>query len=177
MSVEVTGPAEVTAADITTDSETTILNPDLHLATVAEGATLHMTMTADKGRGYVSAEENKARNDDMPIGVLPIDSIYTPIERVNYQVEDTRVGQRDDFDKLTLDIWTNGSITPSDSISLAAKILTQHLEMFVDLTDRAQNTNVMVEKEESHKEKNARNVNRGIRFVSSFLQLFETSWD
>ncbi|EKK20774.1 DNA-directed RNA polymerase alpha subunit [Fructilactobacillus florum 8D] len=153
MSVEVTGPAEVTAADITTDSETTILNPDLHLATVAEGATLHMTMTADKGRGYVSAEENKARNDDMPIGVLPIDSIYTPIERVNYQVEDTRVGQRDDFDKLTLDIWTNGSITPSDSISLAAKILTQHLEMFVDLTDRAQNTNVMVEKEESHKEK------------------------
>lgn len=153
LSINVTGPADVTAADITTDSETTILNPDLHIATVAEGATLHMTMTANKGRGFVSAEENKARNDDMPIGVLPIDSIYTPIERVNYQVEDTRVGQRDDFDKLTLDVWTNGSISPSDAISLAAKILSQHLEMFVDLTDRAQNANVMVEKEETHKEK------------------------
>ncbi len=145
--------AEILAADITTDSETTILNPDLHIATVAEGATLHMTMTANKGRGFVSAEENKARNDDMPIGVLPIDSIYTPIERVNYQVEDTRVGQRDDFDKLTLDVWTNGSISPSDAISLAAKILSQHLDMFVDLTDRAQKANVMVEKEETHKEK------------------------
>ncbi|ANZ57948.1 DNA-directed RNA polymerase subunit alpha [Fructilactobacillus lindneri] len=153
MSINVTGPADVTAGDIVTDSDTTILNPDLHIATVAEGATLHMTMTANKGRGYVSAEENKARNDDMPIGVLPVDSIYTPIERVNYQVEDTRVGQRDDFDKLTLDVWTDGSITPSDSISLAAKILSQHLDMFVGLTDRAQKANVMVEKEESHKEK------------------------
>ena len=153
LSINVTGPADVTAADITTDSETTILNPDLHIATVAEGATLHMTMTANKGRGFVSAEENKARNDDMPIGVLPIDSIYTPIERVNYQVEDTRVGQCDDFDKLTLDVWTNGSISPSDAISLAAKILSQHLDMFVDLTDRAQKANVMVEKEETHKEK------------------------
>lgn len=153
LSINVTGPADVTAADITTDSETTILNPDLHIATVAEGATLHMTMTANKGRGFVSAEENKARNDDMPIGVLPIDSIYTPIEHVNYQVEDTRVGQRDDFDKLTLDVWTNGSISPSDAISLAAKILSQHLDMFVDLTDRAQKANVMVEKEETHKEK------------------------
>ncbi|WP_429971389.1 DNA-directed RNA polymerase subunit alpha [Fructilactobacillus sp. Tb1] len=153
LSINVTGPADVTAADIVSDSETTILNPDLHIATVAEGATLHMTMTANKGRGFVSAEENKARNDDMPIGVLPIDSIYTPIERVNYQVEDTRVGQRDDFDKLTLDVWTNGSISPSDAISLAAKILSQHLDMFVDLTDRAQKANVMVEKEETHKEK------------------------
>ncbi|POH06818.1 DNA-directed RNA polymerase subunit alpha [Fructilactobacillus lindneri] len=153
MSINVTGPADVTAGDIVTDSDTTILNTDLHIATVAEGATLHMTMTANKGRGYVSAEENKARNDDMPIGVLPVDSIYTPIERVNYQVEDTRVGQRDDFDKLTLDVWTDGSITPSDSISLAAKILSQHLDMFVGLTDRAQKANVMVEKEESHKEK------------------------
>ncbi|USS85621.1 DNA-directed RNA polymerase subunit alpha [Fructilactobacillus myrtifloralis] len=153
MSVNVTGPADVTGADLVTDSDTTILNPDLHIATVAEGATLHMTVTANKGRGYVSAEENKARNDEMPIGVLPVDSIYTPIERVNYQVEDTRVGQRDDFDKLTLDVWTNGSITPSEAISLAAKVLSQHLEMFVDLTDKAQQANVMVEKEESHKEK------------------------
>ncbi|USS86286.1 DNA-directed RNA polymerase subunit alpha [Fructilactobacillus cliffordii] len=153
MSINVTGPADVTGADLVTDSDTTVLNPDLHIATVAEGATLHMTVTANKGRGYVSAEENKARNDDMPIGVLPVDSIYTPIERVNYQVEDTRVGQRDDFDKLTLDVWTNGSITPSEAISLAAKVLSQHLEMFVDLTDKAQQANVMVEKEESHKEK------------------------
>ncbi|MCF6514791.1 DNA-directed RNA polymerase subunit alpha [Lactobacillus sp. S2-2] len=153
MSIDVTGPANVTAGDIMADGDVTIINPDLHIATVAEGATFHMTMTADEGRGYVSAEENKARNDGMPIGVLPIDSIYTPIERVNYQVEDTRVGQRDDYDKLTLDIWTNGSISASDSVSLAAKILNQHLEMFVDLTDRAKNAEVMVEKEEGHKEK------------------------
>ncbi|KRN42670.1 DNA-directed RNA polymerase subunit alpha [Fructilactobacillus fructivorans] len=153
MSINVTGPADVTAGDIVTDSDVEILNPDLHIATVADGATFHMNMTANKGRGYVSAEENKAKNDGMPIGVLPVDSIYTPIERVNYQVEDARVGQRDDYDKLTLDVWTNGSITPSDAISLAAKILNQHFQLFIDLTDRAKNANVMVEKEESHKEK------------------------
>lgn len=112
-----------------------------------------MRLTANKGRGYVSAVENKKRSSEMPIGVLPVDSIYTPIERVNYQVESTRVGQRDDFDKLTLDIWTDGSITPSEAVSLAAKILTEHLEMFVDLTDEAKNTEIMVEKEETHKEK------------------------
>lgn len=153
MEINVTGPAQVTAGDIQADGDVTILNPDLHIATVAEGATFHMRMTANKGRGYVSADENKARNDGMPIGVLPVDSIYTPIERVNYQVENARVGQRSDYDKLTLDVWTDGSITPSEAISLAAKILNDHLAMFVDLTDEAKNTEVMVEKEETHKEK------------------------
>lgn len=153
MEINVTGPAQVTAGDIQADGDVTVLNPDLHIATVAEGSTFHMRMTANKGRGYVSADENKARNDGMPIGVLPVDSIYTPIERVNYQVENARVGQRSDFDRLTLDVWTDGSITPSEAISLAAKILNDHLAMFVDLTDEAKNTEVMVEKEETHKEK------------------------
>ena len=153
MEINVTGPAQVTAGDIQADGDVTVLNPDLHSATVAEGSTFHMRMTANKCRGYVSADENKARNDGMPIGVLPVDSIYTPIERVNYQVENARVGQRSDFDKLTLDVWTDGSITPSEAISLAAKILNDHLAMFVDLTDEAKNTEVMVEKEETHKEK------------------------
>lgn len=153
MEINVTGPAQVTAGDIQADGDVTVLNPDLHIATVAEGSTFHMRMTANKGRGYVSADENKARNDGMPIGVLPVDSIYTPIERVNYQVENARVGQRSDFDKLTLDVWTDGSITPSEAVSLAAKILNDHLSMFVDLTDEAKNTEVMVEKEETHKEK------------------------
>ena len=121
--------------------------------TVADGAVFHARMTANKGRGYVSATENKAKAEDMPIGVLPIDSIYTPIERVNYQVEKTRVGQKNDYDKLTLDVWTNGSITPSEAISLSAKILTEHLTLFVDLTDEAKNAEIMVEKEETHKEK------------------------
>jgi DNA-directed RNA polymerase subunit alpha len=153
LEIDVIGPADVTAGDIQADGDVTVLNPDLHIATVAEGATFHMRLTANKGRGYVSAVENKKRSSEMPIGVLPVDSIYTPIERVNYQVESTRVGQRDDFDKLTLDIWTDGSITPSEAVSLAAKILTEHLEMFVDLTDEAKNTEIMVEKEETHKEK------------------------
>ncbi|GKT03173.1 DNA-directed RNA polymerase subunit alpha [Furfurilactobacillus sp. WILCCON 0119] len=153
MDIDVKGPAIVTAGDIQTDADVEIMNPDLYICTVADGATFHMHLTANKGRGYVSADENKARQDDMPIGVLPIDSIYTPIERVNYQVENTRVGQRDDYDKLTLDVWTDGSITPSEAISLAAKILTEHLTMFVDLTDTAKNAEIMVEKEETHKEK------------------------
>lgn len=153
LEIDVIGPADVTAGDIVGDSDVTVLNPDLHIATVAEGTNFHMRLTANRGRGYVSAVENKQRSSEMPIGVLPVDSIYTPIERVNYQVESTRVGQRDDFDKLTLDVWTNGSITPSEAVSLAAKILTEHLEMFVDLTDEAKNTEIMVEKEETHKEK------------------------
>ncbi|KRN03116.1 DNA-directed RNA polymerase subunit alpha [Levilactobacillus senmaizukei DSM 21775 = NBRC 103853] len=153
MEINVKGPAQVTAGDIVTGADVDVLNPDLYIATVADGATFHMRMTADKGRGYVSADENKARNTDMPIGVLAVDSIYTPIERVNYQVENARVGQRADYDKLTLDVWTNGSINPSEAIALAAKILTEHLAMFVDLTDEAKNAEIMVEKEETHKEK------------------------
>ena len=152
LELDVKGPAEVTAGDIQGDGDVTILNPDLHIATVADGAELHIQMTADKGRGYSSADDNKARMD-LAIGVLPIDSIYTPIERVNYTVENTRVGQNNDYDKLTLDVWTNGSLTPTEAVSLAAKILTSHLTMFVNLTEEAQSAQVMVEREESHQEK------------------------
>ena len=153
LELDVKGPAEVTASDIQGDNEVTILNPDLHIATVADGAELHIKLTADKGRGYLSANDNKARMDDLAIGVLPIDSIYTPIERVNYTVENARGGQRNDYDKLTLDGWTDGALTPTEAVSLGAKILTEHLAMFVDLTETAQNAQVMVEKEETHKEK------------------------
>ncbi|UNL43033.1 DNA-directed RNA polymerase subunit alpha [Ligilactobacillus agilis] len=153
LEINVVGPMDVTAGDINGSSDVEILNPDLHIATVAEGTSFHVRMNADKGRGYVSASDNKAKNDEMPIGVLAIDSIYTPIERVNYQVEKTRVGQKNDYDKLTLDVWTNGSITPSEAISLSAKILTEHLTLFVDLTDEAKNAEIMIEKEETHKEK------------------------
>ncbi len=153
LEIDVKGPATVTAGDIQGDSDVEILNPDQYICTVADGVTFHAILTADTGRGYVSADENKARKDDMPIGVLPIDSIYTPIERVNYQVENTRVGQRDDYDKLTLDVWTDGSITPSEATSLSAKILTEHLALFVNLTDEAKDAEIMVEKEETHKEK------------------------
>jgi DNA-directed RNA polymerase subunit alpha len=152
LELDVKGPAEVTAGDIQGDGDVTILNPDLHIATVDDGAELHIQMTADKGRGYSSADDNKARMD-LAIGVLPIDSIYTPIERVNYTVENTRVGQNNDYDKLTLDVWTNGSLTPTEAVSLAAKILTSHLTMFVNLTEEAQSAQVMVEREESHQEK------------------------
>ncbi len=152
LELNVKGPAEVTAGDIQGDGDVTVLNPDLHIATVADGAELHIQMTADKGRGYSSADDNKARMD-LAIGVLPIDSIYTPIERVNYTVENTRVGQNNDYDKLTLDVWTNGSLTPTEAVSLAAKILTSHLAMFVNLTEEAQSAQVMVEREESHQEK------------------------
>lgn len=153
LEVNVQGPAVVTAGDILGDADVSILNPELAIATVADGATLHMTLTANRGRGYLSADDSKALRDDLPIGVLAIDSIYTPIERVNYQVENTRVGQRDDYDKLTMDVTTDGSITPSEAISLAAKILTEHLAMFVEMTDTAMNAEIMVEKEETHKEK------------------------
>ncbi|EJE99609.1 DNA-directed RNA polymerase subunit alpha [Liquorilactobacillus mali] len=153
LEINVAGPVEVTAGDIQGSSDVEVLNSDLYICTVAEGASFHVRMTANTGRGYVSADDNKARADDMPIGVLPIDSIYTPIERVNYQVEKARVGQKDDFDKLTLDVWTNGAVTPSEAISLSAKILTEHLTLFVDLTDEAKNAEIMVEKEETHKEK------------------------
>lgn len=153
LELDVKGPAEVTAGDIQGDGDVTILNPNLHIATVADGAELHIMMTADKGRGYVPADQNKLRLSGLEIGTLPIDSIYTPIERVNYTVENTRVGQSNDFDKLTLDVWTDGSLTPTAAISLAAKILTEHLEMFVNLTEEAKDAKVMVEREETHQEK------------------------
>lgn len=151
LEIDVTGPAIVTAGDIITDSDVEILNKDLHICSVAEGATFHARLMVKPGRGYVQADENK--KEDMPIGVLPVDSIYTPVRRVNYQVENTRVGRRDDFDKLTLEVWSDGSIMPQEAISLAAKILTEHLDIFVNLTDEAKNAEIMVEKEETQKEK------------------------
>lgn len=151
LEIDVQGEGAVTAADITHDSDVEILNPDLHIATLAEGGRLRMRMTARRGRGYVPAEENK--REDQPIGVIPIDSIYTPVSRVSYQVENTRVGQVTDYDKLTIDVWTDGSIGPKEAISLGAKILTEHLNIFVGLTDEAQNAEIMVEKEDDQKEK------------------------
>ena len=149
--IDVNGPAKVTAADIVADPDVEVLNPEQYICTVADGGHFHVRMTVKKGRGYVAADQNKS--DDMPIGVLPIDSIFTPISRVNYQVESTRVGRRNHVDKLTLDVWTNAPISPREAISLAAKILTEHLDIFVNLTDEAKNAEIMVEKEETHKEK------------------------
>ena len=145
------GEGEVTAADIESDGTVEILNPDLHIATVAEGGSLVMELTADRGRGYNSSEKNKKPNQD--ISVLPIDSIYTPVKKVNYHVENTRVGQMVDFDKLTIEVWTDGSLKAHEALSLAAKVMTGHLELFIDLSETTKNTQVMVEKEESKKEK------------------------
>ena len=145
------GEGEVTAADIESDGTVEILNPDLHIATVSKGGTLKMEMTADRGRGYNSAEKNKKPNQD--ISVLPIDSIYTPVKKVNYQVENTRVGQMVDYDKLVIEVWTDGSLKAHEALSLAAKVMTGHLELFIDLSETTKNTQVMVEKEESKKEK------------------------
>ena len=132
--VDVKGPMELKSGDIPMDDEMEMSNPDLHIATLNEDAHLRMTLTMEKGRGYVSAERNKAHS--MPIGVIPIDSIFTPIRKVNYTIEDTRVGNVTDYDKLTLDVWTNGTVIPDEAISTAAKILTEHLSLFVSLTDQ-----------------------------------------
>lgn len=145
------GEGEVTAADIESDGTVEILNPDLHIATVAESGNLVMELTADRGRGYNSSEQNKKPNQD--ISVLPIDSIYTPVKKVNYHVENTRVGQMVDYDKLTIEVWTDGSLKAHEALSLAAKVMTGHLELFIDLSETTKNTQVMVEKEESKKEK------------------------
>ena len=149
--IDFKGEGEVTAADIMTDGTVEILNPDLHIATVSEGGSLKMELTADRGRGYNSAEQNKKPNQD--ISVLPIDSIYTPVKKVNYQVENTRVGQMVDYDKLTIEVWTDGSLKAHEALSLAAKVMTGHLELFIDLSEATKNTQVMIEKEESKKEK------------------------
>ena len=151
ISIDFKGPGEVKAGDIITDSNIEILNPELHIATVAKGEKLHMEMTVERGRGYNVAEKNK--KEDMPINVLPIDSIFTPVKKVNYKVENTRVGQMVDYDKLTIEVWTDGSLKPYEALSLAAKVMTGHLELFIDLSETAKNTQVMVEKEESKKEK------------------------
>ena len=151
LKIQAVGPCEVTGADIICPPEVEIISKDLHIATLDENAKLNMEIHVNKGRGYVSAEENK--NDSMPIGTLPVDSIYTPIEKVSYHVENTRVGQKTDFDKLTLEVLTNGSINPQEGMSLAAKVLEEHLKLFIDLSEHIGNVEIMVEKEEDKKEK------------------------
>lgn len=151
LELDIQGPKEVYASDILVDSDVEIMNPDLYICTVAEGGNFHMRMNANRGRGYVRAEHNKL--EEMPIGVIPIDSIYTPIEKVNYTVDNTRVGEINQYDKLTLDVWTDGSIAPEEAISLSAKIMTEYLDVFVNLTEEAREVEIMVEKEETQKEK------------------------
>ncbi len=151
--IEFEGEGVVTAADIQADADIEILNPELVIATLNGGADsrLYMELTITKGRGYISADKNK--DEDLPLGVIPIDSIYTPVERVNLTVENTRVGQITDFDKLTLDVYTNGTLVPDEAVSLAAKVLSEHLNSFIDLSENAKTAEVMVEKEDNEKEK------------------------
>ena len=151
LKIQAQGPCTVTGADIICPPDVEILNKDLVIATLDDNAKFNMDINIDKGRGYVPAEENKTEN--MPIGVLPVDSIYTPVQKVSYHVENTRVGQKSDYDKLTLEVWTNGSINPQEGISLAAKVLVEHLNLFIDLTEHVSNVEIMVEKEEDQKEK------------------------
>ena len=143
--LDVEGPAEITAGDILTDSDIEIVNPDHYLFTIGEGASLKAIMTVNAGRGYVPADENKKH--DAPVGTLAVDSIYTPVKKVNYQVEPARVGSNDGFDKLTLEIMTDGTIIPEDALGLSARILTQHLDLFTNLTEVAKSTDVMKETE------------------------------
>lgn len=149
--INAVGPKVVTARDIISDSELEIFNPDLHIATLEENATLVMEMNIARGRGYVPADQNKT--DATPIAVIPVDSIYTPVRKVNFTVENTRVGQVTDYDKLNLEVWTDGSITPREGVSIGAKIMQEHLKLFIALTDRMDNVEIMVEKEEDQKEK------------------------
>lgn len=151
--IEFEGEGVVTGADIQADPDIEIINKDLVIATLSGGADskLFMELTISKGRGYVGADKNKS--DDQPIGVIPVDSIFTPVERVNLVVENTRVGQITDFDKLTLEVWTDGSLSPDEAVSLAAKVLNEHLNLFIDLSENAKNAEVMVEKEDDEKEK------------------------
>lgn len=151
--IEFEGEGVVTAANIQADPDIEILNPDLVIATLNGGpdSRLYMELTIVKGRGYISADKNK--NSELPIGVIPIDSIFTPVERVNLTVENTRVGQITDFDKLTLDVFTNGTLVPDEAVSLAAKVLSEHLNSFIDLSENAKTAEIMVEKEDNEKEK------------------------
>lgn len=144
--VHATEPGELKAGDFVVDPSVEILNPDLHIATIQEGGKLEMEITVAKGRGYVSAEKNK--RPDHPIGLIPVDSIFTPVRKVNYTVEDTRVGQITDYDRLVLEVWTNRVIAPDEAVSLAAKIMMEHLRLFTDLTESVDAVEIMVEKEE-----------------------------
>ena len=151
--IEFEGEGVVRASDIQVDQDIEIFNPDLPIATLSGGkdSRLNMELTITKGRGYVSADKNKS--EDLPIGVIAVDSIYTPVERVNLTVENTRVGQITDFDKLTLDVYTNGTLAPDEAVSLAAKVLSEHLVLFIDLSENARSAEIMVEKEDDEKEK------------------------
>ncbi len=150
--IEFEGEGVVTGADIQADPDIEILNPDQVIATLSGAdSKLYMELTITKGRGYVSSDKNK--KEDLPIGVIPVDSIYTPVERVNLTVQNTRVGQITDFDKLTLDVYTNGTLAPDEAVSLAAKVLSEHLNLFIDLSENAKTAEVMVEKEDNEKEK------------------------
>ena len=151
--IDASGDCEVKAGDIKVDPDIEILNPDLHIATLSGGAEtkLFMEITITKGRGYVEASKNKRA--DQPLRMIAVDSLYTPVRRVNFKVEDTSVGQISDYDKLTFEVWTNGTITPDDAVSLGAKILNDHLRLFVDLSESAKNTEILVEKEVGTKEK------------------------
>jgi len=150
--IDYSGEGIVRAGDIQVDPDIEIMNPDLHIATLSGAdAKLYVEISVTRGRGYVGADRNKLPN--QPIGVIPVDSLYTPVKRVNYKVENTRVGQITDYDKLTLEVWTNATLSPDDSVSLGAKILNEHLNLFVDLSDNAKNTEIMIEKDDSKKEK------------------------
>ena len=150
--IEAEGECEVTAGDIKADSEVEILDPGMHIATLGAGARLYMEIVLDTGRGYVSSERNKQELQSN-IGAIPVDSIYTPVLKVNYTVENTRVGQITDYDKLTLEVWTDGTISAKEAVSLAAKVLNEHLNLFVDLSEQAANVEIMVEKGENPQEK------------------------
>ena len=149
--IEATGPCEVKAGDIKCDSEVEVLNPELHIATLDAGATLNMEITLSHGRGYVPADRNKT--PQTAIGTIPVDSIYTPVYKVNYTVENTRVGNMTDFDKLTLEVWTDGTISPRDAVSLGAKILCDHFTLFTDLSDTMSTRSTVVEKAEAQRDK------------------------
>ena len=151
--IEANGAGEVFAKDIVTDHEIDIINGDLHIATLSEGAKLVMELTFDRGRGYVPVDRSKKSQEFVTLGVLPVDSIYTPVLKVNYSVENTRVGQITDFDKLTLDVYTNGTLQPDEAVSLAAKVLSEHLKLFIDMSDEAKNAEILVERPEVKKEK------------------------
>jgi DNA-directed RNA polymerase subunit alpha len=151
--IEATGEGEVTAGSIQQDAEIEILNPDWHIATLADGAKLIMELVFDKGRGYVPADRNKQAAEQASVGSLPVDSIYTPVLKVNYTVENTRVGQITDYDKLTLEVWTDGTINAKEAVSLSARIMTEHLNLFVNLSQEAMDAEIMVEKDEKGKEK------------------------
>ncbi|MDR1572894.1 MAG: DNA-directed RNA polymerase subunit alpha [Clostridiales Family XIII bacterium] len=145
------GPMEVTANDIIIDGEVEVFNPELHIATLEEGASLAMEINLARGRGYVSADQNKTEN--MPIAVIPVDSIYSPVRKVNFNVDNTRVGQVTDYDRLSLEVWTDGSVSPGESVSIGAKIMQDHLKLFIDLTRGAETMEIMIEKEEDQKGK------------------------